>query len=535
VLGGEGVADATYDAVIIGAGHNGLALGAYLARSGLDVAIFESRAEEGGGLCTEELTRPGFLHNVHCNYHTLVGASPVYDHLQLEAHGLRYVHPPVQMASVYEDGTALTVHTDLDRTCASIARLSPRDADTFRRLYEETKGYLDMILLTLMYSPPISMKDISKALVLWGVEEKAEFLSVHLRRISINQFLDQHFENEKVKAHLAFHAAIAGYSTDRKGLAVSFPLLLGKIDNWHLCVGGSHALAHALWEAFAHAGGRVFLKHGVRRILAEGGKAVGVELDDGARIRARRIVASSVSLEQTFLAMLEPSALPEGFGKHVEAFPHMDWSFFSVHLALDRAPAYAAAAFDPDVDRAWVVNVGYGSPEEITRHWREVRAGRLPEPAPNAAVNSLYDPTDAPEGGYTGLLRHFAPYELAQGGAEAWDRVGREYGQRCIERWQRAAPNLRGEAVLQWTPYTPLDIARRIPNMVRGDWMGGLIDLDNMLDKRPFAELAQYRTPVANLYMCGATQHPHGFVTFAPAYNALQAIAEDHELERWWR
>ncbi|MFQ5698488.1 MAG: phytoene desaturase family protein [Myxococcota bacterium] len=526
--------DATYDAVIIGAGHNGLALGSYLARSGWEVAIFEQRAEEGGGLCTEELTRPGFLHNVHCNYHTLVGVCPVYDDLELEKHGLRYVRPEVQMASVFGDGTALTVHTDLDRTCASIERFSRKDADTFRRLYEETKGYLDMILRTLMYSPPISMKDITRALVAWGVEKKAEFLSVHLRRISIDQFLDQHFENPRVKAHLAFHAAVAGYATDRKGLAVSFPLLVGKIDNWHVCVGGSHALAHCLWEAFGQAGGRVFLKHGVRRILTRDGQAAGVELDDGSVVRARRLIASSINLEQTFGKLLRPSDLPAGFGAEVERSPHMDWSYFSVHLALDRPPEYAAADFDPDVNRAWVVNVGYESPADLDRHWQEVRAGQLPDPRPNCAVNSLYDPTDAPAGGYTGLIRQFAPYALAEGGAAAWDRNARDYGRRCIERWREAAPNLTEDAILGWATYTPLDIERRIPNMVRGDWMGGLIDLDNMLDRRPTPALAQYRTPVQNLYMCGATQHPHGFVTFAPAYNALAIIAEDHGLERWW-
>ena len=529
------MADATYDAVIIGAGHNGLALGTYLARCGFEVAIFEKRAEEGGGLCTEEITKAGFLHNVHCNYHTLVGVCPVYDDLELHEHGLRYVRPPVQMASVFNDGTALTVHTDLDKTCASIARFSQKDGDTFRRLYEETKGYLDMILLTLMYSPPISMKDITKALVAWGVEDKAEFLSVHLRRISINQFLDQHFESPKVKAHLAFHAAVAGYAPDRKGLATSFPLLVGKIDNWHLCVGGSHALAHALWEAFGQAGGRVFLKHGVERILTEGGKAVGVALEDGGEIRARHVVASSINLEQTFGKMLEASDLPDGFGAKVEKFPHMDWSFFSVHLALSRAPEYVAADFDPDVNRAWVINVGYDSPEDLTRHFAEARAGRLPDPRPNCAVNSLFDPSDAPEGQYTGLIRHFAPYALAEGGPEAWDRVARDYGRRCIDKWRDVAPNLDEDAILRWATYTPLDIERRIPNMVQGDWMGGLIDLDNMLDRRPLPELAQYTTPVKNLYLCGATQHPHGFVTFAPAYNALQIIAGDYDLERWWR
>ena len=527
--------DATYDAIIIGAGHNGMALGAYLAKCGWDVAIVEKRGEEGGGLCTEELTRPGFLHNVHCNYHTLVGVCPVYDDLELTKHGLRYVRPPVQMGSVFSDGSALTVHTDLDKTCASIARFSQKDADTFRRLYEESKGYMDMILRTLMYSPPISLTDITKALVVWGVADKAEFLSVHLRRMSVNDFLDEHFENDKVKAHLAFHAALGGYSTDRKGLAVSFPLLVGKIDNWHVCIGGSHALAHAIWEAFAQAGGRVFLKHGVEEILMENGRAAGVRLEDGATMKARHLVASSISLEQTFLEMIPRDRLSASFVKEVEGFPHMDWSFFSTHLAMTRAPEYRAADFDPDVNEAWVVNLGYDSPAEINRHWKDVRAGKLPDPKPNCAVNSLFDPTDAPPGHYTGLMRQFAPFSLASGGPEAWDEMAEGYGRRCIEKWQEAAPNLNDDAFIEWTTYTPLDITRRIPNMVQGDWMSGLIDLDNMLDSRPFAELSQYRSPIPNLYMCGATQHPHGFVTFAPAYNALQIMAEDYDLERWWR
>ena len=108
-----------------------------------------------------------------------------------------------------------------------------------------------------------------------------------------------------------------------------------------------------------------------------------------------------------------------------------------------------------------------------------------------------------------------------------WDKVAREYGQRCIDVWKAAAPNLTDDSFLDWATYTPLDIARRMPNMVQADWIGGLIDLGNMLDHRPGPILSEYRTPIGNLYMCGATQHPHGFVTFAPAYNALEIIAQD--------
>jgi phytoene dehydrogenase-like protein len=528
--------DATFDAIIIGAGHNGMALATYLAKAGWSVGVFEKRAEEGGGLCTEELTRPGFLHNVHANYHTLVGICPVYEDLELvEKHGLRYVQPPVQMASVFPDGTALVVHTDLDKTCASIARLSRKDADTFHALYEEARGYRDLILRTLMYSPPISIKDITKALHTWGVEGKSRFLSVHLRHQTINEFLDRHFENERVKAHLAFHAALAGYASDRRGLAVSFPLLVSKIDNWHVCIGGSHALAHSLWEALAQAGGRVFLQHSIDKIIIENGKAVGVRLEDGSTVRARHMVASSISLEQTFYRLVGREHLPPPLASEVEHFKHMDWSFFSVHLAMTARPDYRAAAYDPDVNQAWVVNLGYESPAQFNQDWRDLRAGKLPQPRPNCAVNSLFDPTDAPAGCYTGLLRQMAPYNLAKGGPQAWDDVAHDYGRRCIEVWKAAAPNLTDASILEWATYTPLDIARRMPNMVEADWIGGLIDLGNLLDKRPGPILSDYRTPIGNLYMCGATQHPHGFVTFAPAYNALDMIATDYKLDRWWK
>jgi phytoene dehydrogenase-like protein len=528
------MSDATFDAIIIGAGHNGLALGTYLAKAGWDVAVFEKRAEEGGGLCTEELTRPGFLHNVHCNYHTLVGVCPVYDDLALYSHGLEYVHPPVQMGSVFRDGTALTIHSDIDKTCASLARFSEKDAATFRRLHDEVKGYLDLILRTLMYSPPIPLLDITKALVVWKVADKAEFLSVHLRNMTITQFLDDHFENDKVKAMLAFQAAISGYATDRKGLAVSFPLLVGKMDNWHVCVGGSHQLAHALWEAFAHAGGSVFLNTPIGGILTDNGRTTGVRLYDGSEVRARHVVVSSIDLEQTFLKMLPRAKVPAKVVEQVEKYQHMDWSYYSVHLAMREAPQYIAADFDPDIQQAWVLNAGYETVQELNEDWQTVRAGKLAPPRPNCAVNTLFDPSDAPDGSYTGLMRQFAPVAIGQGGMEAWDEMGGPYGERCIDAWTEYAPNVR-RSVIEWVPYTPLDISRRMINMVRGDWMGGLIDLSNLLTERPGPDLSQYKTPIDGLYLCGATQHPHGFITFAPAYNALQVIAQDYGLERWWQ
>lgn len=525
-----------YDVVIIGAGHNGLTLGSYLARSGLSVGIVERRPEEGGGLCTEELTLPGFLHNVHANYHTFVGLAPAFKDLDLEEHGLKYVRPEVQMASIYPDGTALTVHTDLDKTCASMARFSEKDAETFRNLYTEAHGYVDLLLETLMYEPPMTLNDLTKALTVFNVDDRSDFLEVNLRRLSINQFLDKHFEHPKIKAHLAFHAAVCGYTNDIKGLGVSFPLLVGKIDNWHLCVGGSHRLAHILWRDFAQHGGVIHVQQQVEKIIVDNGRAVGVRTFDGTEFMARKAVASSVDLAQTFLQFVEKSELDAEFiGKveDAEANKHKFWSLFTVHLAMAEPPSYAAAEFDPDVNRAWVVNLGYDSLEALNEDWAQIRQGKAPFPRPNAAVNTLYDPLDAPDGKYTGLLRQFAPYSLRGGGPGEWDRYGELYADHCMEVWQNYAPNLEGKFLSRYA-YSPLDIERKLINMVRGDWMMGEISNDNLLDKRPFPELAEYRTPIDRLYMCGSTQHPHGYITFGPGYNALQVIADDLGLDKWW-
>jgi phytoene dehydrogenase-like protein len=524
----------SFDAIIIGAGHNGLALAAYLARTGLSVGVFERRGEEGGGLCTEELTMPGFLHNVHANYHTFVGLAPAFRHLELFDQGIEYAHPEVQMASIFDDGRSLCVHTDLDRTCTSMARFSQQDAETFARLKTEARQYVDLMLETFMYGPPVGMNDMTKALVTFGMEGRSEFLEAKLRGSTIAQFLDKHFESDQVKAHLAFHGAVCGYATDKKGLAVGFPLLVGKIDNWHVCMGGSHRLAHALWRDLARHDGLVFVQSEVTRIVTENGRAVGVELWDGRTVEAKMLVASSIDAEHTFARLLADEPAAEPIRTQLDNVLHLPWSLFSVHLALDQAPKYDAAAFDPDVDEAWVMNLGFSSLDDLVADWEAVRAGRLPEPKPNVAVNSLFDPYDAPPGKFTGLIRQIVPTRPGGGAGGSWDQAKGDYARRCVETWQQHAPNLR-DAVLDSAIDTPADITRKLVNMVDGDWMGGDISLEAMLDRRPLPELAQYRTPVERLYMCGASQHPHGFITFAPGYNALQVIARDLDLEPWWK
>ena len=529
-----GMFDNGFDAIVIGAGHNGMALAAYLATSGWSVAVLERRTEEGGGLSTEEVTEPNFLHNLHSNYHSLVGLSPPYDDLALLDNGVDYAHPDVQMGSVFTDGTALTIHTDMRKTYESFARFSRKDADTWMRLWEEVGGYMDLMVRTLMYAPPIKLNDLTRALASWGVEERSEFLSARLRSISVADFLDKHFENDRIKAMLAFHAAICAYQPHIKGLAVTFPVLLGKITNWQLCKGGSHRLAHALLRVIVKAGGRVFPQVPVEEIVVENGRAVGVRTPDGF-VRAHKLVASSVDVNQTFEKLLRPEHVPAKTAAAVGEVQYQDATLFNVHLAMNGFPRYRAAAFDPDIDRAWIVNIGFESLADFKEEFDRIRRGFLPKtPRLNVAVNSLYDPTDAPAGKATGLIRVFAPFALADGGSEAWRAAAKDFGQRCVERWASVCTNMDDGLIRKWVTETPHDISQKMINYRFGDWMVGRIHPKSLLEHRPTDELSEYRTPIKGLYMCGASQHPHGYITFAPGYNCLSVIADDFGMDKWW-
>lgn len=527
-----GMLDGGFDAIVIGAGHNGMALAAYLAKSGMSVAVLERRSEEGGGLCTEEVTEPGFLHNLHSNYHSLVGICPVYDDLELLDNGVEYVRPEVQMGSIFSDGSALTIHTDMAKTHASFARFSRRDADTWLRLFDEVSGYMDLMVRTLMYAPPISLRDITRALASWGVEDRSEFLTARLRSMSVAQFLDRHFENDRIKAMLAFHASICAYQPHVPGLAVSYPVLLGKITNWHLCKGGSHRLAHALMRVIVKAGGRVFPQLPVTRIVVENGRAVGVETPEGF-VRAHKLVASGVDVTQTFTQLLDSEHVPASTREDVGAVEYQDATLFNLHVAMNGLPRYRASRFDPDIDRAWILNVGYETLADFERDFAAIRAGKLADPPRlNVAVNSLYDPTDAPEGCATGLVRVFAPF-APDGDSERWSALAHDYGERCLARWLSECDGAEG-LVRRTATETPLEISQRMINYRFGDWMVGRIHPKSLLDQRPTAELAEYRTPIPGLYLCGASQHPHGYITFAPGYNCLSVVAEDFGLDKWW-
>jgi phytoene dehydrogenase-like protein len=516
-----------HDVIIIGAGHNGLTLGCYLARAGLDVVILERRAEFGGGLSTEESTIPGFYHNLHSNFHGAMPFFPPYLDLDLEAAGLTYFHPEANLGMPLADGRALVLYTDELRSYEQIARFSKKDAEAWLELRGQIASHVEE-LLGVGYSPPVRAPAAEAMLA----DELRKWFGQDLANMSALELVRSRFESPPVQALLLFHMAVGGWDIRLPRMAPLGVAFLAYITNWQLCRGGSHHLAHVLGSVFLRAGGDLREHSHVRAIDVEAGRATGVTLADGTRLGARLAVVSTVDATQTFLGMVGEQHLPAGMGDRVRAirYGHGD-VLLGVHLALDEPPRYTAARFNPDLDRTFNVNVGYERPEDLLEHYEEIDRNELPRtPRLEVGCNTLFDGFQAPAGKHTGLLWQFVPFSPGGDDPAVWDGLKKEYAERCVESWRHYAPNLTPDKVLGTYAYTPHDIARKMVNMRRGGFHCAAVTFEQAAFNRPLPELGEMRTPIKNLYMGGAAAHPHGGIIAGPAYNCLQVLADDFDL-----
>lgn len=515
------------DVVIIGAGHNGLALGCYLARAGLEVVVLERRNEFGGGLSTEEVTIPGFYHNLHSNFHGAMPFFPPYTDFDLESRGIRYIHPEANIGMPLRDGRALVLYVDELKTYESIARFSPADAESWLEVRGQIASHIEAFL-GVGYSPPVPAQEAEEMLA----NELHQWFGQDVTQMSALDFVRSRFENPHVQALVLFHMAVGGWDVREPRLAVLGLAFLGYMTNWQLCRGGSHYLAHVLGSVLLSAGGDLREHSHVSRILLDDGRAVGVRLSDGNEIRARRAVVSTVDPEQTFLRMLDPEELPSELVEGVRAirYGHGD-VLFGVHLALDAPPRYTAAADNPDIDDTFNVNIGYETPEDLIEHYEELDRQAVPEtPRLEVGVNTLFDPVQAPPGKHTAVLWQFVPFEPDGRPPETWDEIKEDYAERCIESWRAYAPNLTPDKILGVYAHTPHDIRRKLINMRRGGFHCAAVLESQGVYNRPTPELASMRTPIPGLYLGGASAHPHGGIIAGPAYNCLQVLAEDLSL-----
>jgi phytoene dehydrogenase-like protein len=520
----------TYDGIILGAGHNGLILQAYLGKAGLRTLAIERRSVAGGGLSTQADPRhPGFLHNTHAFFLRAITAMPWYRDLELERHGAQLIEPELNVALLTRDGRALAWWTDIARTIESFAAFSRRDADTLRRWHDEFVPIVQEILVPEGRSPPLPPAERRALLARTSAGRRL----IEVSALSPLQFVEREFEHPTIKAGLLFFNGLREVDLRLPGFGHHIAALLASPSKAQMSRGGSAALARALEAAVREAGGEIRLMTEPRRILIESGRAVGVETAAGELIRARQFVASSLNPQQTFLDLVDAAFVPREIAEHARGFQYnLLAPLFALNLDLAEPPQYRASAEHPELAGAFMVIMGLDHVDQFADIVRHHEAGSIPPTVMWGACPTLFDPSQAPAGRHTAFMWEKLPHRIA-GDPANWDRLRDEHGRAMLALWRRHAPNL-AEAVLDSFTRSPLDVEREFPNMRHGDLLVGAFANDQVGYHRPFPGAGGYRTQLPGLYLCGSSSHPGGNITGLPAYNAAQVILRDLGLAADW-
>jgi len=522
------MADRVYDAVVIGAGHNGLCLAAYLQRAGLRTAVVERRHEEGGGVNTEEPLLPGYRFNLHAQYMEFFDIMPMIADFGLEDAGLRTVMPEAQAGIAFADGRPpIVLHRPdlLDRTHKSIAEYSKADADRYVEIKQRAMQ-LETLLAVGLYNIPSPIADNSQADLIGAAFGDLGIPTNYVTK-SPKVVIDELFETPELRA-LLYRASVEwGYPIDSFGTGAMFlAFVMWTMGNWKMALGGTHTLAKAMTQACYREGVDLIENTMVDRIVIEDGRAAGVAVRGGEIIRAEQVVASNADLRQTMLDMVGTEHLSDLWVQRSRAFRYGPSHVLATPMfCLYEAPKYKSARWDADIDRCFYTMVGFDGPDDTARYIRDAYSGQLPKPASGTWVNSLWDRSQAPPGRHAASGWYFFPPASALS-AEEWADVRATFNDRFLDEWVKFAPNMTRDNVIAHRLYTP-DQMERKNMMMEGDFSNGEFVPDQMGVNRPFPEASNYRTEVGGLYLCGPSAFPGGGVHAACGYNAYKAIAED--------
>jgi phytoene dehydrogenase-like protein len=524
------------DVVIIGAGHNGLTCAAYLAGAGLRVEVVERRDVVGGAAVTEEFY-PGFSNSVAAYTVSLLNPKVMAD-LKLAEHGLRIVERRAQNFLPAPDGSCLL--TGEGRTRASLERLSRRDAASLQGFNRRLEEIADVLRALVLRAPPNlaqgfganaireSFNAVGTANILrkLSLEQQRSLLDLFTR--SAGEMLDEVFESDLVKALFGFDAIVGNYASPYAAgsayvmLHHAFGEVNGKKGVWGHAIGGMGAITQAMARAARAAGAEIRLDAGVREVIVERDRAVGVILDDGDTIRAR-YVASNVNPKLLYTRLVPSEALPDDFLARIRHWRNASGTF-RMNVALSALPSFTALPGDGDHLTAGIIiapSLAY-----MDRAWQDARDhGWSREPVMELLIPSTLDDTLCPKGAHVASLfcQHVAP-ELPEG--RSWDDHREEVADLMIATVDGYAPGFAA-SVLGRQILSPLDLERQF-GLLGGDIFHGALTLNQLFSARPMLGHADYRGPVKRLYHCGSGAHPGGGVTGAPGHNAARVILADH-------
>jgi phytoene dehydrogenase-like protein len=522
------------DVVIVGGGHNGLACAAYLAKAGLDVLVLEKRDVLGGAATTEE-PWPGYRVS-SASYVVSLMPPRIVRELDLKRFGYEVSIVTPDYFVPFPDGTSLTLWGDVTRDAESIARISEADA----RAYVEFDRYFDRVArlmkeLLFVVPPNINLRELPKWAATAGKFRKWSGRDVHevvrLFTMSASDFLDEWFENERVKGALATQAIIGAWCGPMTpGSAyVLMHHWIGEIDGhagaWGWVKGGMGGVSRAMARSAEAAGAEIRTDAEVERVaINASGRAVGVALADGSLVRSQRVVSSAHPVT-TYLSLVGEERLPGDVVRDVKRYRTRSGSV-KLNVALSELPEFPA--WDQEASLHMGLVAVSPSIEYLERAWDDAKYGRMSErPYVEVVFPTAHEPEGlTPEGKHLMLaFSQYGPYELEEG---SWEEGGRdEYAKRVFDALGEHAPKLK-DAIERVEILVPKDIEARF-GLVGGNIMQGELTPDQMFGFRPITGYGDYRTPVGGMYLCGAGTHPGGGVMGVPGRNAASVVLRDHK------
>lgn len=521
-----------WDAIVIGAGHNGLVNACYLQRAGLDVLVLEKNDWVGGAAVSRSLT-PGFVYS-NCSYVCSLFRPEIMRDLELPRHGLQVIAYEGG-AVLMQDGDFLGNYRDHDAHRREFARFSARDAEAYDRYSRDVTRQCRFIQPLLMRTAPdpTSMKprDLGELLYLGrkfaglGPAEMAQ--TIRFWTMSIADFLDEYFETDVIKAYFAL-SGIIGTALGPMSPGTAYILLhhyMGEVDGsvgaWGYARGGMGAVTQALAASFQASGGTIRTGAAVDHVLVRNGKAEGVVLAGGEDVRGRMVV-SNADVKRTFLTLVDEKDLPETFVRRVRNFK-IRGSSGKVNIALDSMPEFPALPRDSPCLRGDLHFTD--SVERMERGYDDWKAGRWSaDPFLDVVIPTTLDPTMTSPGKH--FMSCFVQYCPPRVEGRDWTDGDRDaFGETVISQIADYSPGFR-DRIVHMEVRTPRELEDEV-GLTEGNIFQGELTFDQLLFNRPVPGYAQYRSPIGGLYMCGSSTHPGGGVMGAPGRNAAAEILRD--------